>query len=103
MPKPSKESLDTRVMRAMREAGERLPEGSDAEQILSEQTHSARATLSGVITSMATSLTEACVRLRHRGSVPPRHGRPGRPCSRCSVKVRHYNEAATLIAPDRTS
>lgn len=103
MPKKRKEPLDAVVARAMRETTEDLPEDVNGEQALLAQAHSARTTLSTVVTDMAESLSSACVRLHHRGSVPPREGRPGRPCSRCSTKIRHYQEAAALVAPDRPS
>lgn len=52
------------------------------------------------ITAVSDALTRACVRLKHRGSVPARGNSPILPCARCKVKIKHYTEAADMVAPD---
>lgn len=92
-----------RLAKALWEAGGPIP-GMDEDKtkaFYEQQADAARSFLGQHVRTFITALEDSCIRLGHRGSVPPREGRKGIPCLRCKGKIKNINEAAELIEPDR--
>lgn len=97
MPKPQKKDLSERITDRMREIAASA-DPWDSEQMLRAQARAAQEEAATLILAMATSLSEACVRLNHRGAVKATEKSPAVPCLRCRTKVKHYREIADLVA-----
>lgn len=97
MAREKKQDLSERIINRMRE----VREGADPweeEQTLRLQARVAQEEAASLVTSIAQSLSDICVRSSHRGSVKAGPTSPALPCMRCRTKIKHYRDIADLIA-----
>lgn len=99
----AKKDLTTRTAHALEAVTGSMPRTTPEEQSAAYEAEAdaARAFLGSVIEEFTEALIRACVNRGHRGSSAGHGEASGTPCAQCKMKVRHYREAAALIAPDR--
>lgn len=92
-----KKDLSDRIIDRMRE----IRENSDPwkeDETLRFQARAAQEETASLLTSIAQSLSDVCIRANHRGSVKAGASSPALPCMRCRTKIKHYRDIADLIA-----
>lgn len=99
MPPKNKKDLVDRIIEAMREARDEVADPWDERGTLRAQAVASQIETAELVRSIAQSLSEICVRSKHRGSVKAQENSPALPCMRCRAKVKHYREIAEIIAP----
>lgn len=99
MPKPKKRDLSDRIIDKMREAGNEINDPWNEKGTLQAQARAAQEETADLVTSIAQSLSDICIRSNHRGAVKGGPNSPSLPCMRCRTKVKHYREIASIIAP----
>lgn len=97
MASKKKQDLSERViarMSAIRETADPWNE----EETLRAQALAAQEEVAALVTAMAESLSNICVRTGHKGSVTGGENSPSLPCMRCRTKIKYYRDIADLIA-----
>lgn len=92
-----KKDLSERIiarMKAIRETADPWNE----DETLRAQSLAAQEEVASLVTSMAESLSNICIRTGHRGSVKGGENSSPLPCMRCRTRIKHYKDIADLIA-----
>lgn len=97
MAREKKRDLSERIIDKMREIRESA-DPWDEEQTLRRQARAAQEEAASLVTDIAQSLSDICIRAGHRGSVKAGPSSPSLPCMRCRTKIKHYRDIADLIA-----
>lgn len=97
MAKEQKKDLSERIIDKMREV-RNSADPWEEEQTLKLQARVAQEEAAALVTSIAQSLNDICIRSNHKGSVKAGASSPGLPCMRCRTKIKHYRDIADLIA-----
>lgn len=94
-----KRDLPDRIIGRMQEIRDEIADPWDEKGALRAQARAAQEETAGLVTSIAQSLSEICIRSGHRGAVKGGPNSPSRPCMKCQTKVKHYREVANIIGP----